>query len=493
MEFLLELLKDWTYEGKEYPAGDQLRIKDNQKFIKGLIKDGVVKLVEGKLEDDADADADSRKGAGSKDQDTKVKDDLTGADIETVRRENAELKGRVEAMEGIISKAAITPETDRKPVIQSVHERWTEDPTLGYGKDGASLFFADVVDYGTGDLTGTRRKHFDMTQRYLKDEYARRPVVVDATKGYVHKAIGSDEVSSTEMSHGGALMPVEFRMELFEKEIEPSIARGNGASAITIGGTSVSFPVLKDFDRSGGAIAGVTVQRDHERTEATATRPEFRQFNVQPQRCSALAHATGYSLNRNPALGDVILRTMAKAMAQKENREFIRGDGGGEPKGVINLDGKKSVTRTTSNRIGPEDILTMWSHQFGKSNCVWIAGLDTVSELYLMSKTIGTAGSLVMMNGITGSGPMTIMGRPLIFSEFASALGSEGDILCIDWSQYTIVDSGYRKNDRSIFVRFAADEETFRVITYNMADSHWPSVLTTDQSHELSPFVTLAA
>ena len=110
--------------------------------------------------------------------------------------------------------------------------------------------------------------------------------------------------------------------------------------------------------------------------------------------------------------------------------------------------------------------------------------------------TIGTAGSPAYMppGGLSGAPFGTIFGRPVIPVEQCNTVGSLGDIMFADWSEYILIDKGPLETASSIHVRFQYDESVFRFVYRVDGQPTWNNELTPYKgSNTLSPFVTLAA
>ena len=78
--------------------------------------------------------------------------------------------------------------------------------------------------------------------------------------------------------------------------------------------------------------------------------------------------------------------------------------------------------------------------------------------------------------------------------EYSNTLGTQGDIVLADYSQYGIVDKGGIQAASSMHVAFLTDEMVFR-ITYRVdGEPLWNAQLTPFKgSNTLSPFVSLAS
>lgn len=77
--------------------------------------------------------------------------------------------------------------------------------------------------------------------------------------------------------------------------------------------------------------------------------------------------------------------------------------------------------------------------------------------------------------------------------EQCQTLGTAGDIIFADMSQYLLVDGGAAKSDMSIHVRFVYDESCFRWVFRVDGKPLWNNVMTpaTGAADTRSPFVVL--
>ncbi len=85
------------------------------------------------------------------------------------------------------------------------------------------------------------------------------------------------------------------------------------------------------------------------------------------------------------------------------------------------------------------------------------------------------------------------MGRPVIPLEYCATLGTVGDIMLADWSQYAVIDKGAIQSASSMHVQFTTDEMAFR-FTYRIdGQPTWDSALTPFKGSDTqSPFIKLA-
>ena len=82
----------------------------------------------------------------------------------------------------------------------------------------------------------------------------------------------------------------------------------------------------------------------------------------------------------------------------------------------------------------------------------------------------------------------------MIPGEYTQTLGTQGDILLVDLSQYLLVDKGGVEAAQSMHVRFLNDEMTYRFIYRVDGQPIWNAALTPFKgTNTLSPYVTLDA
>ena len=106
-------------------------------------------------------------------------------------------------------------------------------------------------------------------------------------------------------------------------------------------------------------------------------------------------------------------------------------------------------------------------------------------------RAVGTGGAPVPYF-TQGDGQEFLDGRPIFFTEFAKAVGTAGDIILGNWSQYLEGTYESEQYAESIHVRFAAAERAFRFYRRNDGQWWWKTALTPKNGSTLSPVVTLA-
>ena len=88
---------------------------------------------------------------------------------------------------------------------------------------------------------------------------------------------------------------------------------------------------------------------------------------------------------------------------------------------------------------------------------------------------------------------MTLMGRPIIFSEHAKALGTAGDLSLYNMGEYLEGTLQNLQGQSSIHIRFLENESAFRFTARKAGAPWWRGTLTPKNGDTMSPFIQLGA
>lgn len=297
---------------------------------------------------------------------------------------------------------------------------------------------------------------------------------------------------------GGFLIPEYLRSELLRVALESAVVRSR-ARVIPMETLTVPFPMIDSTSNASNVYGGVTAYWTEEAASMTDSSPTFGRVKLEAKKLTA------YSEIPNELFSDSIIslqmfinEIFPEAIAWFEDIAFIRGTGVGEPLGFQNAASAISVTKETgqsATTIVWENLVKMYSRMLPTSlgSAVWIAHIDTFPELATMSLSVGTGGSAIWLQSGVGPAPMTILGRPVIFSEKMETLGTVGDIDFVDLSYYLVGDRQTIQADTSPHYRFQTDVTAMRFIERVDGRPWLQSAVTPNKgSNTLSPFVRLA-
>jgi HK97 family phage major capsid protein len=156
----------------------------------------------------------------------------------------------------------------------------------------------------------------------------------------------------------------------------------------------------------------------------------------------------------------------------------------------------KETGQAAASIVG-ENIMKMWARLWNTSrrSAVWAINQDTLPQLMQLQLPVGTGGVPLYMppGGLSAAPYGTVLGRPVIESEYCQTLGTVGDIMLLDFNQYQMIEKGGVEAASSIHVRFVYDETCFRFVYRVDGQSKWNAALTPKNgTNTVSPFVSLA-
>ncbi len=303
-------------------------------------------------------------------------------------------------------------------------------------------------------------------------------------------------------SEGGFLVQYDFAAGLLQRtyEVGSILSRCTRMPISAPSGGLKINTVLETSRATGSRYGGVRAYRLEEAGTPTAFAPKFGRLELNLKKIIALYYATDELLQDSAALDTVVSTAVPEEISFKIEDEIIRGTGGGQMLGILKGACKVTVAKEvgqTAATVVYENIIKMWARLYarGQRNAVWLINQDVLPQIFNMGITIGVGGAPVFMpaGGISGSPYSTIFGRPVIPVEYCETLGTEGDIILADFSQYLIAEKGGLRADSSMHVQFLTDQMVFRFVLRNDGLPIWPAPLTPYKgTATVSPFITLA-
>jgi HK97 family phage major capsid protein len=328
--------------------------------------------------------------------------------------------------------------------------------------------------------------------------------------GGLDPRLGSHRVASganeTVPSDGGFLVQHDFATEIFTRTYDigqvlprcrrvPIGAAANGLKMLGIDETSRAV---------GSRWGGVQVYRVNEADAGTPKKPKFRRMELNLKKLIGIAYATDELLQDAVALEGVLMQAFPEEFSFSIEREIFEGQGAGEMLGIMNSAALVTVLKESSQvatSFVAENAMKMWSRCWSRSrlNAVWFINQDVEPQLFQMNVKIKNVAGTENVSGmpvyihagtIAGQPYGMLFGRPVIPVEYCPTLGTKGDVVLFDLSQYLTIDKGGVQSASSIHVRFLNDEQTFRWTIRNDGQPIWNSPLTPFKgTNTLSPFV----
>ena len=302
------------------------------------------------------------------------------------------------------------------------------------------------------------------------------------------------------MATGGALVPPEFMQELLKYDGQSNIVRPR-ARVLPMAGRSLSMPAI---DHGVHAVAGksnfyggILTYWIEEAGQKTIEDITFDKIElVLHKLCGYTRVSDELMEDSNPTIAAVISALFGDAIEWKEDYSYLAGNGVGQPLGVIGAAGTFTQVRVAALNFGYVDAVNMLTHFLPVKGGVWVMSQSVMPELFTM---VDPGNNYIWHPHFGGAGaaegaPGTLLGYPVLFTEKTPTLGTTGDVLLCDFSQYLIGDGSTTTLESSIHERFRYDQTTFRLVK-RVDGQEWckAPVLLADGATSVSPFVELDA
>ena len=415
------------------------------------------------------AGAGGRLTEAQRSRDDEIEASLTELDAEIEREErNRDRANATAAVAGVQGR--------RSGLIESIHDRREDEPW------------------------GARTGHaFGEFLQAVKNVSMNPVMRADEPRLKWEAALGAGEAGGAD---GGFLTTVDVAQGILERMYEVGQILGL-VKHIPLSGTNnaLELNAIDETSRATGSrFGGVQGYWTDEGGSVTATRPKFRKISLKLKKLAALGYATDELLGDAGALESVMNDAFAQELTFLAEDAIYEGTGGGQPLGILNAPATVSVAKETGQAaatILKENIDKMWSRMFARNraNGVWLVNQDVDTALESLSAVVGVGGVPVWLpaGGLAEAPNARLKGRPVIPVEYAATLGTVGDIVFWDPTQYVVIEKGGIQAASSMHVAFITDEMAFRVIYRIDGAPLWHSALTPFHgTSTLSPFISLA-
>ena len=330
------------------------------------------------------------------------------------------------------------------------------------------------------------------------------PLASNNTKENRDKLARLTAYSEQQPAEGGFLVPETLRSELLQMSLEKAVVRPR-ARVVPMESQRVPFPKIDSTTNVGSVYGGITAYWVEESADLPESEASFGRAVLDAKKLITYAEAPNELVRDWSAFGAFIGGVMPEAMAFFEDLAFMGGHGVGMPLGVLNTTNPVNVAVAAesgqdANTIVWQNVIKMFARMLPQSlsSAVWIATIDSFPELATMALSVGTGGGPVWLGGPNASGadtpPVTILGRPVIFTEKTpAALGGQGDLSFVDLSYYLIGDRQQMTAESSEHYKFKNDRTSYR-ITQRVDGRPWldSAITPANGGPALSPTVQLA-
>ena len=290
---------------------------------------------------------------------------------------------------------------------------------------------------------------------------------------------------------GGAVIPPQFIKEVWDKARFRDTPMSR-ARTIVVTSNAGFMPAIDETSRvDGSRWGGLTSYWEAEVQQFSKVFPTLMNEQYRLKKLTALVPATEELFEDSALLDGFITETVNKELTFKTNDAMINGVGAGQLLGVVNGPGTIAITKDTSQAsktISATNVSNMWIRMHGPSraNAVWYANEEFDPDNLALPVT--------PMTGWQGEQPApTLKGRYCHPLENCQAIGTPGDLILGDWSQYLLLMGGMRKHV-SMHFKFDYHEAYFRFSWRCSGQPLWMAPLTSIYGTVTkSPFVVIQA
>jgi len=357
---------------------------------------------------------------------------------------------------------------------------------MGKGKKYAELFPNAAIDMG-----GWRdaEEYFGCLHSGRNDP---RLYPVADVGGSPIRALSREAIPA----EGGFFVPSQLVQELMDASLENEIVRPRAdVQPMT---TATRRVVGFDASDSSSCLYGnFSAQWVAEGGAITAETPKVRLIELVAKKLGLLTQVTNELLADGQGFGNALTDGLVKAIGWYLDLALLTGTGAGEPLGVLKCPSLITVpkeTGQTNDTVVYENLCQMLArlHPACVANAVWVCSQSTRAQLLHLSQSVGTGGSVVPVL-TKDAGTFQMLTIPCLFTEKTPALGSAGDVMLCDFSQYAV---GLRQDmslARSDGPGFATDTIYYRGILRADGMGKWAAPYTPKNGSTLSWAVALGA
>ena len=314
--------------------------------------------------------------------------------------------------------------------------------------------------------------------------------------GRYHPGLIRAGMTETVPSDGGFLIPQEQAGKIHAVSLENEIVQPR-CYVQPMQSNSIKIPAMVIGSHSTALFGGFTAGYTAEAGTINENSPKARSMELNAKKLTGLIRFSS-ELNADTPGGMTQIETLCgKGLAWYRDKAFLKGTGAGEPLGILNANCVVTVAKETGqkkNTIVYENLTKMMAAMFAGSfsNSFWVCHQTCIPQLLALSLAVGTGGNAIPVM-TESNGEFKMLTRPVLFTEKTETLGTKGDIVLCDFSQYVVGLRSGMSFETSIHVYFTTDELLSRIIERHDGQPLWDAPLTLeDGSTTVSPFVCLA-
>lgn len=354
------------------------------------------------------------------------------------------------------------PELDMKSLGSKLDEvlKFIQDQPdlkrLGYTTD----------DGGTADPT--HKSMGDYLIAVMRGDETRLKKVYGSVKSFPlgdgeQKALSTDTGSA-----GGYTVPTEYSTQLLQvaSETSPIVSR---VRRIPVMAQAGEYPALDNYTAptagSGNTAmaGGLTTAKRAEGGAYTETEPSFEMIKYRINDAASGTVKVSKELRADSIIGiEAFLRqVIGIAVGSKMEYFILRGNGVGEPLGILNAPALISVTPDSDNTFAYADAVEMTAHFKSVAGMpVWMHHRGLITDIAAFQ--VASSSPVVWASPLAGGQPSTLLGYPLLQSEHLPQANNSGCAVLADLGAYLLFEKGGLYVEFSEHANFNSGQDTWR-------------------------------
>jgi HK97 family phage major capsid protein len=305
--------------------------------------------------------------------------------------------------------------------------------------------------------------------------------LMDIASGRITSKLEQRGFAETGGATGGFSVPDEFASWIFDTALESEIVRPR-AKVYPMKSATLKIPAWDSSNHTSSLFGGFNSQWTAESATMSDQTAKLRQMELHAHKMTILAKASSEVLQDGLDFEAQIAAAMIKTLSFNLDQAFLTGSGAGQPQGILNSASAVSVTRAGANAIAWADVYGMYSRLHpschSSKSCVWVANHSAMPQLMNLQVNNYLVFQPAMFLGIAGAVPASIFSYPILFTEKTPALGTKGDLMLVDLSQYIIGLRSDLSIAKSVDAYFDTDEVGFRIVARVDGQSLWNAPIT---------------
>jgi HK97 family phage major capsid protein len=297
-------------------------------------------------------------------------------------------------------------------------------------------------------------------------------------------------------SDGGFSVPEEFAGMLMDKSLEKQIIKPR-ATVIPMKSQTRKVSAFDGYNHTSALFGGINIGYVAEAGTISQNTPKLLEMEMQAKKMAALVTLSSELMNDSPDFGNNLAMALIDAFGWYEDYYYLMGNGVGQPLGILNDPALITVSKETGQAAGTitySNVCKMFArmHSACLPEAVWLVNQTAIPQLLEMTLPIGTGGTQIQIMK-EDNGQFSLLTKPVVFTEKLPALGTKGDIVFADLSQYFIGERSQVQIKTTDLLHFNTDQLDVRGILRHDGMGSWAEAVTPKNGDSLSWCVTLEA